>query len=286
MRNYPKFSTMAFVLLGASMVQAGVADRLTVRQSILDKNKVSNPANIQFVSPDDGEDSYVVDAGIKFDIVPSSLRSSLEAGPSIEYHRNTATDMEQDTLLAGFDGLWLLGDALEQDLVSRLKGSLAFKDDEVATTEGFQAAGYWLPESRKYGLGLTATGPDQLAFLWQPSIGTEFESIQEARDPSAEGDVIRFRADLDLAIYPFFKALDGGRLELLASLSYWAEAEESGRFRCGEDDFDLIKLGLVYWIDEERHFGVGLDRVKGDDPTKNQFDQDFFAASLKITFGS
>lgn len=261
----------------ASALQISLKDRFKLRQSVVDKNVVEKPAQIQILFPRNAPTSYAVDAGLTVNVISSnsSLVSRLQLGPSFELHRNNQTDKPQATFVGGATALYFLGNHVNQ-------GTLAYKTDKIKHTSTWQASGKYTPLVPRLADGLIR-GPDWLKFVWQPTVGLEYDNIVKTQQSRPTGTTYRGYASVDTGVYPAAVKLDE-KLIWATSYSYWKDLSESSALDDAHDRHQLLKSSLTMYIDSMKHVGVGFDYVRGEDPSKGLASQTYGLLSLKIKF--
>jgi hypothetical protein len=257
-------------------------DRVKIRRSVIDKNIVEKPAELFFQSPEDGKDVYSVDAGLSIDLTPAESVDHLLLAPTLEYHRQTQTDKEQDTLQAGLTAIYLWGDVTESAALFS-QASAKYKKDGVKNTEGAQIS-----------LDLTPVAPDLLIgristscppVTWQPALGVEVEDVAQAKDEDPTGTITRGKASVEVGLYPFDDRFGRNKqLELLVSFTHWQDANESGGLDNGDDTHELFKASATYYINADRNVGLGIEFKKGENPSEGMADQELTQVSVKIKY--
>src|SRR5262249_45171141 len=114
-----------------------------------------------------------------------------------------------------------------------------------------------------------ALGPKMLRLLWQPTVGTEQEHIAQAESNKPTGSITRGLATIEVALYPADDRLRK-RLEWAIAYTGWKDFRKTEQLRDGHDKHRLFTSSLTYYFDADRHFGVGLDYRRGENPSKGQ----------------
>ena len=70
---------------------------LTLRRSIEDKNEIEEAAQFTVTWPDEAKAAYSVDLGLAWVFETAAI----DLAPTVEYHRNSTIDKEQDDLKTG-----------------------------------------------------------------------------------------------------------------------------------------------------------------------------------------
>jgi hypothetical protein len=270
---------LLFLTAGCSVVQD-----LKISQSLTDKNVASKPAHIQVTIPKDGDRTYVVDAGVGYTRTvkvnqDKDRQTDLTFGG--EYHRSTVTDDQKDSTIASVrvDQLW--GDITKDDPITFPGLGINFKKDRVKKTESMVPAMdiTWRSERLWIGDVIGRDGP--VAFEWQPTFGTEVEFITKAEADNPTGKVGRAWGSLDANLYPAWGAIRS-RLQIAGTLRLWQDYAESERIDTGRDRHYLRKLSLNYFFDDENRFGIGVDRVSGENPSEGEPIQHYTQIAFKV----
>lgn len=276
------------LLLWGALPSEGQGVGWAITRSVVDKNNAEKPAQLQLTMPDEGEDSYAVDGALSLLFPPVLLTNKLEewtgalweSALTAEYHRNNQTDKEQDTLVGSFTVLGVVGDLAEGNWTLFPRLSLKYKSDEVKNTKSGLLVADLMPALKRPRIG-REFGPAQLRFLFQPSVGTELERVFEAKDDEPTGTVVRAFGDADLRIFPLANTFDE-RLEFYVYGKYWNDISESGSLDDRDDGHELVRAGVTVYFDNEKRFGLGFDRVNGENPTEGLPDQTYDQISFKV----
>jgi hypothetical protein len=254
--------------------------RFSLRRSLVDKNQISKPASLQFTIPDEGESSYSADLGVSLSrsFLGSSLWSFALGG---EYHRNNQSDEEQDTLIGSLALLGQVGELGGGSEVAWFPGaSVSFKRDGVKGTKSVVPAVDLTLAGSALRVG-SVLGPENFGFLWQPKVGFEYEDVISAENDGPTGHVGRAFLQVELGIYPGFKAL-GARLEVVPSFKVWDDVVESKALDSGKDRHQLKKVDVNYFLDTAKQVAIGYSLVDGEDPSEGLPDQKYQQIALKV----
>lgn len=253
---------------------------LKVAQSLKDKNVAGKPAIVQVTIPEDEDTTYAVDAGVGYSqTVSDSDRQQTDLTVGGEYHKNTVTDEPSDSTVVAvrFDQIW--GDPATDSFLPGY--GVNFKKDKIKKTESLVPTVDFTLTSKKFGIGRVIGRDGPVGFEWQPSLGAELEQIIEAGDDKPTGRVGRGWVSLDTNLYPLWFAIKG-RLQLAASLRVWQDFAESERLDDGNDQHYLRTYSVNYFFDEEQRFGIGVDRVSGENPSEGEPEQHYTQIAFKI----
>ncbi len=255
--------------------------RPSIRQSLVDKNSIEKPAMFQFVHPYDKNksDSYSIDAGITLKIVDTTRWL---VGPIVEYHRQTETSKQQNNIQVGLTGINVLGDVSE-GFAMFTQATLKYKSDRITTGDGLLTKIDFTPLKPMWGIG-SDVGLKQLQLLWQPTFGVQYETASNVLETGQSGDVIRFFGNLELAIYPLARLLRRN-IEISVRDSYWINISRNGAFSSKySKDQNLFHASLSIYFDDARHFGAGIDYLKGENPEQGLLKQKVTMVSFKTKF--
>lgn len=259
---------------------------MKIRQSIKDKNRSDLPATFQYTNAGNAKDSKAFDAAVALDLLstPLGIQRWVDASKhellfTGEYHYNSAKDAKQDTELLGLSGDFYLGKAAGLD--HRLTVEAGYKADRRLTGEGFQGEISYYPYSR--GLALWSErqgciGNYQFEYEFRPEIGVEYEKGDGELKPFREGDRQSFKASMGVALYPW------KNLEWTTSVNYWRHFGAEGVYNLFHDDQVYFQSSMIYYLNEGRNFGVGVDYLHGDHPTEGKYDVDAWQFGVRMKF--
>lgn len=259
--------------------------QIMLRQTTGDKNAIEKPAAFQFVNArDGGKDSYAIDVGLTGSVIPntSQLAANWYAGPTVEYHKQTLISKKQESFQAGATVIDICGDVAEGDWVSISQLSLKYKHDKANVGTAFLGMLDYTPLYPKFLLG-QIRGPEWCHFVWQPTVGAQVENGNNIMKSGHGGTDFRAKCAGQVGVYPFGAAFKN-HLEIVANFTYWRTVAENGRFNEVRDNRTLFKAGMTYYLDPKRHFGIGLDYLKGEDVEQGLPKQENLIASLKVKF--
>ena len=263
-------------------------EKLRIRRSRFDRNFATQPATFVYTNPEDGENSSAADLALvyEFDRPFRLLGAIWEPSLSGEYHRNTRSGSEQDSLLvgAGLRGSLNVGNGVS--FLPRL--SLDYRRDRERDTESgvlaldvpINVRDLYL--GAKIDLGSTDLIP-------RAGVALNHAQVFEVADGADTGDVTRgggylgFEWNLD----PDPPSDDGdeegkGSLVLTIEESVWYDLAESSALDSGTDKHDLFRAGLTAFLDEDRDFGVTLEFLRGADPTTGLEEQTYVRFGLSV----
>ena len=267
--------------------------QLKVRRTLKEGKENTQPALFQYTHPSDGNDSWSSDIGLSFGKTIPGL--PVDWALMGEYHYNTLAKALSDSLLAGGRLGGLIGD------VNRLGAEwvldASYKRDNLVAGEGFLAGLNLFPAIPSMNIGgiyfPIGKSTDYFNGRLEPSIGAEFESGNGASDKFRGGERVSLRAGLSLngVLFPRYF---GQRIELSNSLSYWGNVSTSG-FYDSYDDNQLLYVGsLTYWLNSlnpldesgilQKHFGITIRYVNGNNPIEGAFDQNVWTFGFSIQF--
>jgi len=258
---------------------------LKVAQSLTDKNVAGKPARIQVTIPENGDRVYSVDAGVGYThTVSVNLEKNRQTDLTFggEYHRNTATDKPKDSTIVALRLDQIRGDIAEHDDPIVFPGiGINFKKDRVKGTESIVPSVDITWRSIRFRIGDVIGRDGPVGFEWQPTFGTEIEFVNKADANNPTGRIGRAWGSLDANLYPAWGAIRS-RLQLAGTLRLWQDYAKSSRIDTGRDRHYLRKLSLNYFFDEENRFGIGVDRVSGENPSEGEPEQRYTQVSFKV----
>lgn len=254
-----------------------------LRRSVIDKNVLAKPAQFEMLSPEKGDNSYVIDVGLNV-LPPSQLigNSLWDFALTGEYHRNTQTEKEQNSLIMSMSILGIVGEENKQPCVILPQASLKYKYNKIENSNSiilsFDTSFLYLP--LKLG---RIIGWEQLGFLWQPRIGLKYENIFEAKNDGPTGSITEGYGFLDIAIFPLRARFDE-RLEISSAGKAWRDIYKSSEFESDSDSYYLMEYSVIYYLDEDKHYALSLSYVDGENPTTGFQKQKYSQASFKVKF--
>lgn len=261
-----------------------------VRSSVFNKQMFPDPAAFQFTSPQDGsgDDYWALDVGITANLtkfMASDWSDRFYLGPSVEYHKLTATNKPQDNFQVGINALYQLGYAEEFPYAHVFQFLPAYKNDRKGNGEGLLVKLEYLPVVPALATGGYIRGSDWLLYEWQPSVGMQYETADEAGAPKRDGEETRFKANVQLSVYPFgAKEYLNRRLQFLVGYTYWRATGRSGGFEDLRRDNRFFKVGINLYMDSEKHVALGVDYIDGANIEAGKPRQETITASFKLTY--
>jgi hypothetical protein len=277
-----------FTLGKAAAAEPGYLENIDVRET-LDSKRTPQPAFVTVTKAAGQKLEGQIGAAIKYDIASAfNAQTWLTFGPSIEYHRNTATKKPQDIFEAG-----LTAELQPLDLanyaatpVAALKAT--YKRDGEDKTSGYSLAAQEFLLFR--GAGKDVLGiwkPDRLTSLYIadvsyiPWIGIEHERVFQAKDGAPTGHATRILFKIQASIF-LLPRWTQHKIETLIEYSFRRDALDT--LDPIDQKHSLLKLSLNWYLLEEEDFsaGLGLDFVKGEDPTKGLAETQYWMLAAKL----
>jgi len=253
---------------------------LRVARSLSDKNLASKPAQLQLTAPRDAADSYAIDLGLGYArtiITDTTSQSDLVVGG--EYHRNTLADKPQNTMVITI-GLDQQRGQLDTAPIVWYPGiATKYKDDQIKHTQSLLPTLSVTLASKPYYIGRVIGQHQSVAWAWQPTAAAEWEQIYHAAQ-NPTGHIGRVSAAADVGIYPFWRAMKS-RIEFSVTGRAWQDLMRTSALG-GSKRHRLLKISLSYFLDADRHFSIGIDRVSGENPSEGQPDQHYTQLSFRV----
>jgi len=258
---------------------------------LVDKNKTDKPAQLQYTNPDEGRSTVATDVGVAVAYLPSESSSATniwEYMLGAEHHRNTAQSKKQNTALASISALGVV--AVQDNATLFPSASLSWKEDKEKDSASWMASARLALASKQLWLGhvipIGVTG-----LLFEPGLGAEYEDVIDSpAGLTANGNALRGVYWIEATFYPLYTVDTGAdstlgeRLELVASFKQWQDLAESNFADELGDRHTLIQAGVQYFFDTDKHFGVALTFVNGENPTESKPDQEYVQLSLLVKF--
>jgi len=267
-----------FLVLIILSTQA-TALEISVAQSTQDKNLIKKPAQLNYTKPKNGDATTNADVGIGVVLIPSLMKSKANLSAIIEYHKNTDTDKEQNQRQFGLSGLYISGDGTSTNIY-RSQVSIKYKNDAIKGNEIASASYNFIPAISALNID-SVYGSDYLKYVWTPSFSLEYEEVIGASDNGPKGTSLRFYPSIDIVLYPlasYFKRA----VELSLSYTHWLDINETKGLDDGNSTHKLFKAGLIYYFDEKKNVGFGVDYVEGENPSEAFADQQYVQVGLRV----
>lgn len=280
------FTVGAILLTSARLAAADdpLADlqkslHLSLRQGIADKNMVEKPATFQWVHTAGESDSSSIDMGLTFWIRDDE---HWNIAPALEYHRQTLTAKKQDNFQGGLTIYNITGD-VTQGLATNNQATITWKDDRINTGSAALTKVTCTLLDPKLDIGLgSAISLGSLKVLWQPTGGLQYESAENVRKSGQSGKTAHAYANLEVGFYPWAKELRD-RFEIVVRKTAWRNFSASSAFARLYDRTQTLFNGTVtYYFDPNKHIGLGLDYVNGQNPEQGLQKQESTTLSLKL----
>jgi hypothetical protein len=268
----------------ADSVLDSVLANLTIQQTT-DNKKVAQPALFQYVAKKDAPDVWVVNLGVKFNVLAAAnadIAKYIQLGPSLDYQRNTAADKEQDAFKAGVTLDVQTGDVQDHP-AAFISSTVNYARDGVKHISGLQAkssatvGGKDHEKSWRYIWQPNAiTDLFLVDFVYTPLLGVEYDHTFTANMESDKGYVVRGVPRLVTTAYLVPSVFDH-RIELIADLT--ARRDLLGSRAAGWHR--LVKLSANLYVYKDAA-GIGLDYITGEDPDAKFVNQTLVQISLKV----
>lgn len=294
-----RYIVYTLVLLGCFSLRGQTGNstpwykNITLRQSFDSKTDKAKPANITYTNPDDGDESWLVNIALGYDLTPDS-EEIIIINPYIEYHRNSLVDKEQYNWETGVFAEWQTQDIFTKKWSPVLIGAVRYNDDRIGGVQSLMSNLYFTPLFRGKGmkpeffwLPNTAVKLGKaFRFIYTPYLGLETENRIQTDNSDASGSIYRgyFSISSTVVFFPDHEVLKD-RLEIDLDWQY--------RYILGEnvaaitqDDYRYFNISFNYILyrasDGKRIVKLGIDYTTGENPAKNFQDQTFYALSLKV----
>ena len=258
-----------------------------LRQSFQTADLQQSPAQLQFTLPQNGKDSWLVEAAVSAAVIPLSS-STVTSKFVAEYHRNTILDEPQNNYQIGYNMQYLQEG--NDNLRLLLTGNAKYIQDVIDSAHSLAItlnfAGY---RNKKNVLNW-----DHPAYLSDEKYTYQFSPYFEAQyqqffasDKQNAGSILRPLADLSgsFAINkPKPKKLVAPTKLIELTVDYtnrYAIVNTTGN---GEKFTNLFKAGLnCYFIDTgSKSISFGASYNQGSDPLNGLKDQKFWQFSLQV----
>ncbi len=297
-----KFLTIFFLTIASSYFCSGqglensrtFGERLSVRKTYQSLHSRDDPAILTFTIPEEAPNSWLVQAGIAYDLV-DNLESTLQIRPFAEVHRNSLVAREQFNYQAGvnieFQNQVDIYDPKDK-LYHNFTGNLRFNENRIRRTSSIVSNFYYSPTFRfiqgspfqfKPGDFISIGNIIELNYLIYA--GLEMDNRIQVLETNQEGSIIRGMGRVN-AQFLLFPALLRERIRL--DMDYQLRRQF---FITVEENLSInpyiFSGSFNYVILEGSKFSpsllLGLDYTRGEDPNNNFERQAFWALSLKFT---
>lgn len=286
--------------LAASFAEFRSEYHFVMRQSVIPKAGNEEPALFQYTMPAQGDDSWLADVGIGIahdwkGFMPA-LSPTWKLGA--DYHYNDAAGALKDSFAAGGGINFLIGKGTEYSQPVALEAG--YKRDNLVSGEGITGSLTWRPTfpgvSGEYFQRWTSFLNGRVV----PYLGVETESGDGLLKKFKDGERWSAIAGITVAGELFPNWL-GNRLEVSTTLAYWNHFSTSGGYDAYDDNQAYFSGLLTYWLDrgkpqpdsgepakglapEEKHFGLTVKYVHGDNPGTGEFEADVWTFGLSVKF--
>ncbi len=270
-------------------------NQLRLRQSAVNPSTREKPASFQFNVPKDAANSYAVDLALswhpegKSGTYENGTAYSLEGSPFIEWHRQTQSENEQNTLLMGGSYSYVHMPSKVFSLTNI--GSVKFKDDRILTGQGYYVTWGLMPLYQKWYIG-RSTKSELFPVTFFPFVDLQFEGADDVltdqvdamMNPIKErGSTARAKFAIEAYAQPLSKLLND-RLELSATYSHWVALSRSGGFNHRDPNPTLFQASLNYYLSSDNTAAIGVDFRDGENPEEGFDDQQFLSVAFKLKY--
>jgi hypothetical protein len=247
---------------------SNLRERVSIRQSLKDKNTINEPAFVTLRVPDEGPDVMVVAAAATVFVKPESANSRFNVGAAVQFNQDSTPSKRQNLFVGGteLEARWGNGNSEEPFYFPRLRGTAGYKQNGDKHSKGMTANAYLTYEKNRPGSDSSsiAVMRDQLEFT--PQAGIEFDNTLSATLPTDEGRVTRTLLSTKVNAYPLASRLRE-RLILSADLSYRYDVQTG--FAGSDRQHPFAQFSVTAALDPFRVFSISVDRVIGDDPSQD-----------------
>lgn len=274
------------ILLISQKVNAG-SSSLTLNQSSQDKNTSSKGALFQYTNPEEGKDSYSIDAALAYSYRPGV--ENREFGFAVEGHKNNLTDKEQDTLQIKGIGFITLsksdcstagGVSTCLDFVNT-NISIEHKTNNIDNSKSIQVVNEYYMKNTDW---LLFSKPKDGWIRFDPKIGWEYENTIDS-DDGKEGDTARLYGYFSASITPFPKHEDLKKISFDWNYSYWHVLNKDKKLEIDVDSFLSSKISANYEIlktDSGIEVTLTFTKFRGSNPRTDLVNQKYSQLGLTV----
>jgi len=260
-------------------------DHFNIQNTFDESGKKPSPAEFVFTLPKDKSKSWLVNAGISYQIgKPAAFTSKLVT----EFHLNTMVDKEQENFSAGYSGQWLQPNGNWQSLVTF--GAKYSHDWKDSTHSAVVTGNYSLFRSVE-GFRLNAPGyfADQdFTYMLTPYVGFEYQQIIQSNGSTQLGTIFRglFNLSGSIAINrPNADKINNPVHKLIeATIDYTDRSAFKNGTGNGEKGSHMFKTGLSLYLIDTKTSAVSLGILynSGSNPLQGLKEQNFWQMSVNI----
>jgi hypothetical protein len=255
-------------------------DHIWIRQSLKDKNTLSEPGFIHLTFPSEGADTREVAFAGSIFRKPASKDPGFNYGFGAQFNENTASGARVNTFVAAGESVWVSA-AEPGDLYSRIKATAGFKRNGEKHTKGITANAYWSLEESRIDSEPTGGIPIGRLLEWTPQAGIEYENAIAATAASDEGYVGRAMLGLAVDLYPLPETL---RKRVIVSTDLAYRRDLATSFENVDRDHPFTKLSIALAFDSLKIFSLALDQVWGEDPSQDFNGPSFTRLTFRVLF--
>ncbi|HEY8930070.1 MAG TPA: hypothetical protein VIM55_12805 [Mucilaginibacter sp.] len=292
-----KLYLAAVLLLAGSMASAQTAkrtkadstsilslDHFKLQNTFNESGKKPSPAEFEFTIPDKKPKSWLVNAGLSYEI---DQTATLTSKIVTEFHLNTMVDKEQENFSAGYAGQWLQKDGDWQSLVTF---SGKYGRDWKDSTHSAEVTGNYTLFKSIGGFRLNAPGylaNDAFTYMLTPYVGFEYQQIIQSGNSTQTGAIFRGLYNLS-GSFAINKDNHGNLLAphklIEATVDYTGRDAFGNGTGNGEKGTHLLQTGLSLYLVDAKSASVALGVIynSGSNPMQGLKEQKFWQMSLNI----
>lgn len=292
----PILLILPFTAFGQLQFKDVVKD-ITLVKSFQSKIDKTEPSIISFTNPKDKDASFLINAALGYDITNLFLDRNdklIKIYPFVEYNRNTLIDKTQHQVQSGLTLEWILNS--DKKFIPVLLSDLKYVNDYKKEVESVQASLFISPKFTGVNTNfhnfyvpdnLVTLGSKQFfAFEYIPYIGLESENRIKVENDSLKGDIYRFVGKVQTNFY-FFPHREDSRLKYYfltfnISYDYRNEFSNSSLKKLENNNFWQLSANYTIYKNDDFDAKIGIDYIKGANPTKAFENQDYYGLSFKM----
>ncbi len=289
MHRYRLLATTLFLAYSLSPCDAqptglvgGLNERISITQSLRDKNTANEPAFASVTVPDDGRVESLVAVAARFTRDTDGTNPKFRVGAATQYNYNSALGARQNVFFGGGQVELRTGskDPGRVFRFTRVKGTGGYKRNGEAHTKAIEADAYATYEqNRPESDGTTAVLLGRRAEI-APQVGLEFERIISAATAEAKGQRIRAMLAAQINVTPAPVLAD--RLVFSGSFAYRRDVQTD--FAGSDRDHPFGQVGVAVALDPNKVFSIAVERLLGDDPTQGFSSRGQWRMGLKVHY--
>lgn len=269
----------------------GFFKSVKIRKSFESLDAKKDPAVISFTHPVDGKSSYLIDAGLGFDVFN---KKNNPISFNTEYHRNTLVSKEVNNFQIGLRKEWVKTkivtvengkkrsfyfdvnakystNPLTKSKGGVLTGQISEIYNAIRTRDGKPK--FWNPNKPIH--------TNLLSIYYTPILGFEYQNTVKSDSADLKGSVLRGIAELNLSISPLAKdKISGNGFEVFANYTFRQNVINTTNV--SEKYSTNLSTGINIRLTKDEKAKLSLSYNRGSNPVEQLAFQEYYLIALKI----